>query len=122
MYWAFIYVSIYSYWVCFYFCCYFLIDIPAGIASSTVRIEICKINAILKKYQSKIKNKKKKHDEIVLLAKTKINSVEVLISKALTNSYINHNEFVLVNNVLKEYNNMKRFKDLNNSSRILVYL
>ena len=122
MYWAFIYVSIYSYWVCFYFCCYFLIDILAGIASSTVRIEICKINAILKKYQSKIKNKKKKHDEIVLLAKTKINSVEVLISKALTNSYINHNEFVLVNNVLKKYNNMKRFKDLNNSSRILVYL
>ena len=91
----------------------FLIDIPAGIASPTVGKEICAIIAIVKKYQSTIKKKKKKHDKIVLLAKTKINSVEVLILKALTKSYINHNEFVLVNNVLKEYNNMKEeIKDL----------
>ena len=35
--------------------------------------------------------KKKKHDKIVLLAKSKLNSIEALISKALINSFISHN-------------------------------
>ena len=42
-----------------------------------------------------------------LLAKWKSNSVEVLISKVLVDSVISHDEFVLMNNVLKEYNKMK---------------
>ena len=41
---------------------------------------------------------------IVLVAKTKLNSIKVLISKASIDSYINHDKFVLVNNVLREYN------------------
>ena len=51
-----------------------------------------------------IKKKNKKHDKIVLLAKTKSDVMKVLISKALINSYISHDEFVSVNNVLREYN------------------
>ena len=39
--------------------------------------------------------------------KNNLNSIEILISKALTDSYICHDEFVLVNNVLKEYDEMK---------------
>ena len=42
-----------------------------------------------------------------MLAKFKLNSIEVLISKALIDSVISHDEFVLINNVLKEYNKMK---------------
>ena len=38
----------------------------------------------------------------------KINAIEVLISKFLIDSYIGHDEFVLVNNVLREYNEMKQ--------------
>ena len=48
-----------------------------------------------------------KCDKIVLLGKTKLHTIEVLISKALINSYISHEEFVSVNNVLKEYNKIK---------------
>ena len=33
--------------------------------------------------------------------------MEVFISKALIDSYINHDEFVSVNNALREYNEMK---------------
>ena len=44
---------------------------------------------------------------MVLLAKDKLNSMEVLIFKALINSNISHDEFVLINNLLKEYDNMK---------------
>ena len=45
--------------------------------------------------------KKKRHDKIVLLAKTKLNSIEVAISKSLIDSCISHDEFALVNNVLR---------------------
>ena len=43
-----------------------------------------------------------------MLAKSKLNSIEVLISKALIDSNISHDKFVLVNNMLKEYDDMKQ--------------
>ena len=43
----------------------------------------------------------------MLLSKSKANSIEELLSKALIDSVISHEEFVLMNNVLKEYNEMK---------------
>ena len=42
-----------------------------------------------------------------MLAKSKLNSIEVLISKALINSVISHDESVVIKNVLIEYNEMK---------------
>ena len=42
-----------------------------------------------------------------MLAKSKLNSIEVLISKALTDSNISHDELVLINNMLKEFYDMK---------------
>ena len=42
-----------------------------------------------------------------MLAESKLNKIEVLISKALMDSVISHDEFVLVDNALKEYNEMK---------------
>ena len=84
-----------------------LLGIPIGITSSAIGLKICAITARIKKYNSIIKKKKKKHDKIVLLAKSKLNSIEVLISKDLIDSVISHDEFVLANNVLKEYNTMK---------------
>ena len=47
-----------------------------------------------------------------MLAKAKINSIEILISKALIDSYINQNKSVLVNNVLRKYDDMKEAIDL----------
>ena len=84
-----------------------LLGIPIGITSSAIGLKICAITARIKKYKSIIKKKKKKHDKIVLLAKSKLNSIEVLISKDLIDSVISYDEFVLANNVLKEYNTMK---------------
>ena len=48
-----------------------------------------------------MKKIKKKPDEIVLLGKYKLNTIEVIISKTLIDSYISHDEFVSVNNVLR---------------------
>ena len=61
-----------------------LVGIPIGITSSAVGLEICMITAAIKKHKSIIKKQKKKHDKIVLLAKCNLNSIEVLISKALS--------------------------------------
>ena len=84
-----------------------LVGIPVGITSSAIGLEICVVTAGMKKYKSIIKKKKKKHDKIILLAKYKLNSIEVLISKVLIDSNITHDEFVSTNNVLKEYDNVK---------------
>ena len=43
----------------------------------------------------------------MLLAKTKLNIISVLISKALIDSYINHDKLVSANNLLREYSEMK---------------
>ena len=69
-----------------------LVGIPIGIASSTIGLKICVITAGIKTYKSIIKNKRKKHDEIVWSAKLKLNSIEFLISKALIDSNIRHDE------------------------------
>ena len=81
--------------------------IPIGITSSGRGLKICAITSGIKKYKSIIKRKKKKHDKIVLLAKSKLNRIEVLISKGLIDSVISQDELFLINNVLKEYNEMK---------------
>ena len=89
-----------------------LADILIGITSSAIGLKICAIAAGIKKYKSIIKKKKKKHDKIVLLAKSKLNSIEVLVSKALIDSAISHGKFVLINNAIKEYNKIKEVKNL----------
>ena len=79
-----------------------LVGIPIWITSSAIGLKICAITAAIKKNKSVIKKKKKKHNTIiVLLGKYKPNSVEVLISKSLIYSVISHDEFVLINNVLR---------------------
>ena len=45
-------------------------------------------------YKSIIKKKEKKHDKIVLLAKTKLDTIEVLVSKSLIDAHINHEELL----------------------------
>ena len=74
---------------------------PVSITSSVVGLKICAITAGIKKYKSIIRKNKKKHDKIVLLAKTKLNNIEFLISKGLINSSISHEQLISVNNVAK---------------------
>ena len=61
-----------------------------------------------------------------MLANTKWNTLEVLIPKLLIKTFISHDEFALVNNVLKEYVWYKRknqeLRDCNSSPKILFYL
>ena len=68
-----------------------LVGIPLGITSSAARLKICVITAGIKNSTVKI----------VLLAKDKLNTTEILLSKDLVDSFSSFDEFVLLNNVLK---------------------
>ena len=63
-------------------------------------------------YKSIIKKKRKNHDKIVLLGKAKLDTNEFLICKALINAYVSDNEYVSINNELREYNEIKKSKIL----------
>ena len=62
------------------------------------------------------------HVKIVFLVKNNLNSIEFLIFEALTDSYICHDEFILVNNVLKEYDEIKEERKKIKDLRLLIYL
>ena len=60
---------------------------------------------IIKKLLSITRNKKKKHDKILMLAKSKLNSIEALVSQALIDMEIRHEEF---DTFMKEKRKYKR--------------
>ena len=62
----------------FHFHFAFLVGIPIGITSSTIGLKLCVITPEIKKYKSIIKKTEKKSDEILLLAKSKLNGIDVL--------------------------------------------
>ena len=76
-------------------------DISKGI------LKVCAIAAGIKSHKTIIKKEKNKHGQIVLLAKNKLNTMKVLHFRAFFDSYIKYDDFVSVNNVLKEYDDMK---------------
>ena len=80
-----------------------LVCVLVGITSSAVGLKICAITPRIKMYKSVIRKKKKKRDRILVLGKDKLNTIEVLID-----SYISHDQFVSVNNVLRKYYEMKK--------------
>ena len=83
-----------------------LVAIHIGITSSAIGLKIWVINTGIQKYRSIIKQKKK-HDKILSLAKYELRIIENLISNALIDSNISHNEFVFIHNASKEFDDMK---------------
>ena len=73
---------------------------------STTKLNICPITTRIKKYKSINKKKKKKHDEIALLAKTYLDCIKDLISRSLTDSCVDRDYFLLIY-VLRKYDYMK---------------
>ena len=65
-----------------------LVSVSVAIRYSEMELKTCSINAKIKSIIEK-----KKHDKTVLLAKTKLHSTKVLISKSLIDSYITRDEF-----------------------------
>ena len=80
---------------------------PVGIESASFTLNFSLTTGIIKKLLGTTRNKNKKHDKILMLAKSKLNSVETLISQALIDMEISHEEFV---SILKEKDKYEKMK------------
>ena len=65
------------------------------------------MTGIIKKLLSITRNKKKKHNKILMLTKSKLNSIEALVSQVLINVEISNEEFVTILNEKDKYEKMK---------------
>ena len=72
-----------------------IVGAPVGIVSASITLFFSLTAGIVKKLLI-TREKKKKHDKIVMLAKSKLNSIETLISQALIDIDISHEEFVTI--------------------------
>ena len=81
---------------------------PVGIASASFTLFFSLTTGIVKKLLNITRNKKKKHDKILMLAKSKLNSIETLISQALIDMEISHEESIAI---LKEKDKYEKMKD-----------
>ena len=84
-----------------------IIGAPGGIASVSLTLIFSLTTGTVKKLLNIIRNKKKKHDKILVLAKSKLISIETLISQAWIDLDISHEELITI---LKEKDKYKRMK------------
>ena len=82
-----------------------VIGVPIVIASSSFSLLFYLTTGIVKKLITR--NKTKKHNKIVMLAKSKLNSIETLILQALIDLEISHEEFKTIVNEEERYEKMK---------------
>ena len=78
-----------------------------GIVSASFTLIFSLTTGIVKKLLNMTINKKKKHDQLLMLAKSKFNSVETLISQSLIDLDISHEEFIMILNEKDKYERMK---------------
>ena len=84
-----------------------IIGAPVGIASASFTLIFSIATGIIKKLLSITRNKNKKHDKNLMLAGSKLNNIETLISQALINLEISHEEFVTSFRKKDKYGKMK---------------
>ena len=84
-----------------------VIGTPVGIASASLSLTFS-FSAGLVKTLLKTRNKKKKHNKIVMLARSKLNSMESKRSEALINNEISHEDFMTI---IKEERNYRELKE-----------
>ena len=93
------------------------IGAPAGIMSARCSLAFSITKGFIKMFLKTIRNKKKKHNKIVMLARSKLNSIESKISEALINNEISHEDFMTILNEEKKYRELKESIRMMNSQR-----
>ena len=81
--------------------------IPAEIASASFTLAFSLTTGITKKLLKITRKKKKKRNKIVMLAKSKLNNIETLMSQALIDLDISHEEFKAIGNEKEKCEQMK---------------
>ena len=84
-----------------------VVGTPAGIAGSSLTLIFTIGTGISKSLLTVTKKRKKKHNKIIALAKNKLNTIDTLLSSALNDSEISHEEFTNIINEANIYENIK---------------
>ena len=85
-----------------------VIGTPVRIASASLSLAFSLSIGLVKKLLNTTRNKKKKHNKIVMLARSKLNSIESKISEVLVNIQISHKDF---RTIIHEERNYKELKE-----------
>ena len=78
-----------------------------GIVSASFTLIFSLTTGIIKKLLNMAINKNKKHDQLLMLAQSKFNSIKTLISQALGDLDISHEEFIMILKEKDKYEKMK---------------
>ena len=81
--------------------------VPAGIGSAGFTLAFSLTTGMIKKLLSRTRIKKKKHNKIGMLAKSKLNSIETLMSQALIDLEISREEFKTIVNEKEKYEKIR---------------
>ena len=84
-----------------------VIGAPIGITSASLSLAFSLCTGLVKNLLKTTRNKKKKHDKIVMLARSKLNIIESKIFGALVNNQISHEDFITIINEERNYRELK---------------
>ena len=98
-----------------------MVGIPVGIAGASLTLIFTVTTGVVKKLLNITRKKKKKHNKITALARSKLNIIETLISQELTDFDISHKEFSKIiyekNNYEQIRGNIKNVKSINDLNK-----
>ena len=83
------------------------IGAPIGITSASLTLAFSLYTGLVKKLLKATRNKKKKHNKIVMSARSKLNSIEGKISQTLLNNEISHEDFITIINEERNHRELK---------------
>ena len=86
-----------------------VVEVPVGTAGASFTLIFSITAKIVKKLLSITRNKKKKQDKILMLAKGKLNSIETLVAQVLIDMEISHEEFI---SIFKEKDKYEKIKEI----------
>ena len=94
-----------------------VLGLPVGIAGSSLPLIFTTGTGINKSLLRITKKRKKKHNKIIALAKSKLNMIDTLLSSALNDSKISHEDFANIITETNIYENIKEnIKELTTES------
>ena len=94
-----------------------VVGTPAGVAGFSLTLVFAIGTGISKSLLKVTKKRKKKHNKIIALAKNKLNTIDTLLSSALNDSEISHEEFTNIITETNIYENIKEnIKELTTES------
>ena len=84
-----------------------VIETPVGIASASLSPTFSLPTGLAKKMLKTTRSKEKKHNKIVILARSKLNSIEIKTSEQQINNEISHENFMTIINEERNYRELK---------------